>query len=97
MKRLKKNSNQKSFYFEDYIDNNNLVTVRSKFVNISLSRVSLIFYIFLCLVIIFAFKLLYYAGFDEKNIYHNSQKTKVLKGRGDIVDRNGVLIARNTN
>ena len=95
---MKKNSTDiknNSFYFDDYFEENYLVTGNSKITNISLNRISIIFYASLCIAFIFTLKLLYYAGFDKKDIYYDPKPLKVLKKRGDIRDRNGVLMARN--
>ncbi len=95
MKKNKENIKNKSFYFDDYLEENYLITGNSKITKISFNRISIIFYTSLCLVFIFTLKLLYYAGFDKKDIYYDAKPLKILKKRGDIKDRNGVLLARN--
>ena len=95
MKKNKQSIRSKSFYFDDYSEENYIITNNSRVIKISLNRISIIFYTSLCLVFIFTLKLLYYAGFDKKDIYYDAKPLQILKKRGDIKDRNGVLLARN--
>ncbi len=88
------NINQKSFYFEDYLETNQK-TKKVKNSNISQDRIYLLFFLFFSLIIIFSIKIVFvslkkFQTFDKKN---NSSQFITL--RRDIVDRNGVLISRN--
>ena len=95
MKKIKnKQKNQRSFYFNEY--NQNLTTEKkSGVLNISHDRIYLLFFIFLCLVFIFATKIFFISlkNYDPKSQFknHNLYQTS----RNDIIDRNGDYIARN--
>ena len=87
---------KKSFYFEDYsesdlTDNNN----NSDTVKISLNRVTFLFFVFFSLLIIFSIKITYLSLYSDKNISSNKNDQIFIKKRGDIIDRNGVILARN--
>ena len=95
---MKKDNNnkisQKSFYFQDYnhytVDKNK----NDKLV-INQDRVYLLFFIFFCLIFIFATKIFFISlkDLDSKNYLKNYSSFKPL--RNDILDRNGFPIARN--
>ena len=95
MKKTKnKQNNQRSFYFNEY--NQNLVTEKkSGVLNISHDRIYSLFFIFLCLIFIFATKIFFISlkSYDLKSQFknHNTYETS----RNDIVDRKGEYIARN--
>ena len=95
MKKTKnKQNNQRSFYFNEY--NQNLITEKkSGVLNITHDRIYSLFFIFLCLIFIFATKIFFISlkSYDSKSQLknHNTYKTS----RSDIVDRKGEYIARN--
>ena len=58
---------KKSFYFEDY--NESKIIVNNKNVNlvkVSLNRITLLFFVFFSLVLIFSIKLIYLSLYPEK-------------------------------
>ena len=97
-KRLKKNKNfnQRSFYFEDYLETNQKNKMLKKSNNFQ-DRIYLLFFFFFSLVLIFSIKITF-ISLDKKNIRNlERQNTKFSLLRRDIVDRNGVIISRNIN
>jgi len=92
-----KDNKKKSFFFEDYTESevlfvkekNNLVTVLS-------SRVIFLFFFFISLSLVFSIKIIYLSLYPEKEL-SNKKNENLIKVRGDIVDRNGIIIARNIN
>ncbi|MAV56433.1 MAG: cell division protein FtsI [Candidatus Pelagibacter sp.] len=95
MEKNKKKSNQKSFFFKDYnhYSSKSLSKVGLK---ISEDRVYLLFFVFFCLISIFSIKILA-ISLKESN-FKNTQNyyNKIFKLiRSDIVDRNGIIIAKN--
>ncbi len=91
-KRNNKNMNQKSFYFEDY---NYSSKDRSR-LDINEDRIYLLFFVFFCLISIFAIKIfitsLKETDFKNTQNYYNP----IFKPlRNDIVDRNGEILAKN--
>ena len=88
------NINQKSFFFEDYLETNLKQKNLSKS-NISEDRIYILFFFFFSLISIFAIKIAF-ISFQEPQ-FLEKQKTNLnfLSLRRDIVDRNGVLISRN--
>ena len=95
IKRKKKlNINQKSFYFEDYLE----TTQKSKKLkdsSISQDRIYLLFFLFFCLITIFSIKIIVVSlknleVFSQK---HNTFQDQLL--RRDIIDRNGIIVSRN--
>ena len=91
-----KETNQTSFYFEDYLETNKKNKV-SKKTNIFQDRIYLLFFFFLSLVLIFSIKIVNLSL--SKTIIFNQENTshKFNLTRRDIVDRNGILISRNIN
>ncbi len=86
--------NQKSFYFEDYLETNRKNNF-SKKNNIFQDRIYLLFFLFFSLIIIFSFRII---NVSLNKIEVRNQETLIKKHsllRRDIVDRNGVLISRN--
>ena len=69
MTRKNKNSRQKSFFFEDYIESEIIDNNNSKTVKISLNRITFLFFIFFSLIIIFSFKIIYLSLFSEKKYF----------------------------
>ena len=92
-----KDNKKKSFFFEDYTESevlfakerNNLVAVLS-------SRVIFLFFFFISLSLVFSIKIIYLSLYPEKEL-SNKKNENLIKVRGDIVDRNGIIIARNIN
>ena len=91
-----KNENQKSFYFEDYLETNKKNKFSKKENNFQ-DRIYLLFFFFLSLVIIFSIKITHLSlsktpVFNQENTFSKFSLT-----RRDIVDRKGILISRNVN
>ena len=88
------NINQKSFYFEDYLETNQKNKKVEKS-NISQDRIYLLFFLFFSLITIFSIKITFISlkNFEVYNQKKNSFYFTSL--RRDIVDRNGILISRN--
>ena len=94
----KKSSKQKSFFFKDYLESENLFdTLSDKSIKIVPTRVSFLFYIFLSLILIFSIKIIYLSLFPEKNLSLEKINKSFQKKRADIIDRNGVILARNVD
>ena len=95
MKKKKKknfNLNQKSFYFENYIDPN---FEKKKKSFISNDRIYILFFSFLSLIIIFSIKIIS-VSIQENNFYTFKKNYGYFSPlRRDIVDRNGVLLSSN--
>ncbi len=88
------NINQKSFFFEDYLETNK----KSKFSrnkNLFQDRIYLLFFLFFSLIFIFSIKIIH-VSLNKYQLFNNekSQQKFNLLIR-DIVDRNGILISRN--
>ncbi len=94
----KKNKNlQKSFYFEDYQESETIIYNRKSDVKVLNIRVAFIFSIFLLLIFIFFLKSSYLL-ISKKNFHYSKNfNEQVLKIRGDIVDNNNYILARNIN
>ena len=95
MNKIKdKKRNQRSFYFNEYNQKFNSEK-KNDGVNISQDRIYLLFFIFFCLIFIFATKILFVSikSYEPKNYLKNYNIFEPL--RNDIVDRNGDIIARN--
>ncbi len=96
-KKLKRNKNfnenQKSFYFEDYLETNQN---KKKFenTNISQDRIYMLFFFFFCLVAIFSIKITI-VSFKKLEIQNYNKPTQFVVLRRDIVDRNDILLSRN--
>ena len=88
------NINQKSFYFEDYLETNQK-NKKVKNSNISQDRVYLLFFLFFSLITIFSIKIIFVSlkNLEIYNKKNNSSHFVAL--RRDIIDRNGILISRN--
>ena len=90
------NSNQTSFYFEDYIETNKKNKILKKSNNFQ-DRIYLLFFFFFSLILIFSIKITH-ISLNKKNIFiFEKKKSHFSLIRRDIVDRNGVLISRNIN
>jgi len=99
MKRRRKknkdfNINQKSFYFEDYLETNQK-NKKVKNSNISQDRVYLLFFLFFSLITIFSIKIIF-VSLKNLEIYNQKNNSFHFTSlRRDIIDRNGTLISRN--
>ena len=87
-----KKMNKKSFYFEDY---NHSYSDKTR-LNISEDRIYLLFFVFFCLISIFAIKI-FFTSLKEINFKNNQNHyNSIFKSqRGDIYDKNGEVIATN--
>ena len=96
-KRRKKkdfNINQKSFYFEDYLETNQK-NKKVKNSSISQDRIYLLFFLFFSLITIFSIKIIF-VSLKNLEIYNQSNNSfHFISLRRDIIDRNGTLISRN--
>ena len=87
---------KKSFYFEDYAEPEIIAKNKnSNLVKISLNKVTFLFFVFLSLVFIFSIKIIYLSLTAEKNFFFEKINQNFIKKRADIVDRNGIIVARN--
>ena len=96
-KKLKKNNtNQRSFYFEDYLETNkkNKILKNS---NSFRDRIYLLFFFFFSLILIFSIKIIHISLNKQNIFYIDKQKKNFSLLRRDIVDRNGIIISRNIN
>jgi len=88
------NINQKSFYFEAYLDVNQKKQ-KVKNSKISQDRIYLLFFLFISLIVIFSIKIVF-VSLKNPTIYsHQNNSSEFTSLRRDIVDRNGTLISRN--
>ena len=93
-----KNADQKSFFFDDYEQSE--IFFKSKNINtvkVSLNRVTFLFFVFLSLIIIFSIKIVYLSLFPERNFFFTENKKDLIIERADIIDKNGIILARNIN
>ena len=91
-----KNTNQQSFYFEDYLETSKKNKILKKTNNFQ-DRIYLLFFLFFSLILIFSIKITH-ISVNEKNIsYVEKQVSQFSLIRRDIVDRNGVIVSRNIN
>ena len=89
---------RKSFYFEDYTDSELLdINKTSNTIRVLPSRVAFIFFIFICLVMIFSIKITYLSLSKQKNFNTLNSKKNFIQDRRNIVDRNGSVLATNVN
>jgi len=86
--------NQKSFYFEDYIQTNLKQKNISKS-QISEDRIYLLFITFFSLIVIFSLTIIFVSIQKSEFSEQKKNKNNFLTLRRDIVDRNGELISRN--
>ena len=97
-KRNKKNHNinQKSFYFEDFLETNKKNKILKKSNNFQ-DRIYVLFFFFFSLILIFSIKITH-ISLDKKNVFNlEKQKSDFSLIRRDIIDRNGIIISRNIN
>ncbi len=97
-KKLKKNRNlninQKSFYFEDYLESNRK-NKKIKNSTISQDRIYLLFFLFISLIFIFAIKITFVSLKNPENLDLKDNSSHFVSLRRDITDRNGIIISRN--
>ena len=93
-KNKNSNINQKSFYFEDYLETNQK---NKKIQNsqISQDRIYLLFFLFFSLVAIFSIKITFVSLKNPEILNQKKNYLHFTSLRRDIVDRNGILISRN--
>ena len=93
-KEKNKKINERSFYFQDY-NYNSVEKNKNEKLAVNQDRVYLLFFVFFCLIFIFATKIFFISlkNLDSKNYVKNYPIFKPL--RNDILDRNGDPIARN--
>ncbi len=88
------NTNQRSFYFEDYLETNNKnkFSKKNKLFN---DRIYLLFFLFFSLIFIFSVRIIHISlnKVESFNQFKSFKHFTLL--RRDIVDRNGILISRN--
>ncbi len=86
--------NQKSFYFEDYLETNQN---KKKFENtiISQDRIYILFFFFFCLVAIFSIKITIISFKKLEILKQVNKPSQFVVLRRDIVDRNDILLSRN--
>ncbi len=97
-KKLEKNNNanQKSFYFEDYLETNKKKKLLNKSNNFQ-DRIYLLFFLFFSLILIFSIKITH-ISLNKKEIFNpEKQVSEFSLIRRDIVDRNDIIISRNIN
>ena len=91
-----KESKKKGFYFKDYTESDITVNNKdTKLVKVSLNRITFLSFIFFSLILIFSIKIIYLSLSPDKNFFSENINKDFVKERRDIVDRNGILIARN--
>ena len=88
------NTNQQSFFFEDYLSTNQKLRNEKRF-KISEDRMYILFFSFFSLILIFSLKIMFISFQNSsysqiKNYQHNFKPI-----RNDIVDRHGILLSRN--
>ena len=88
------NSNQSSFYFNDYLETNKKSRL-SKKNNLMQDRIYLLFFLFFSLILIFGIRIIHVSLNKYENFYQDNKPKKFTLLRRDIVDRNGELISRN--
>ena len=88
------NSDQKSFFFEDYVETNQKQKKKLKS-SISEDRIYILFFFFLSLITIFTIKVFFISIQEPENISNKKRNLNFLPVRRDIVDRNDILISRN--
>ena len=96
-KRYKKknnyNKNQKSFFFEDYLETNKK-NKSFKINNYLQDRIYLLFFLFFSLILIFGIRIIH-VSLDTIEFSQENKLKNFSLLRRDIVDRDGILISRN--
>tara|TARA_E500000178_G_scaffold346778_1_gene398953 strand:- start:3896 stop:5623 length:1728 start_codon:yes stop_codon:yes gene_type:complete len=95
-KREKKqfNTNQQSFFFEDYL-NTNQKFKKDKNLTINEDRIFLLFFSFFALILIFTLKIIFVSLQSYSNNNNIGNRYNFIPIRNDIVDRNNILLSRN--
>ncbi len=95
-KREKKqfNTNQQSFFFEDYL-NTNQKFKKDKNLTINEDRIFLLFFSFFALILIFSLKIIFVSLQSYSNNNNIGNRYNFIPIRNDIVDRNNILLSRN--
>jgi cell division protein FtsI (penicillin-binding protein 3) len=95
MKNKLDNNKQKSFYFQNFINNDNKDNINSSY-SLFNSRANLVFKIFFFVFLIILLKLLY-LGINKSNEinFDDFITDKDYNERRDIIDRASLLIAKN--
>jgi cell division protein FtsI (penicillin-binding protein 3) len=88
--------NQKSFFFEDFIETSQRQKISNKS-KISDDRLYVLFCVFFSLILIFSISILSISIQPSNFNGYKDTNQSSLKLRRDVVDRNGILIARNIN
>ena len=89
---------KKSFYFEDYIESKILEkNLYFNIVKISFNRITFLSFVFLSLIFICSIKIIYISLSSEETFYSQNTKENFQKGRRDIVDKNGNILATEVN
>ena len=96
-KIFEKKNLKKSFFFEDDTDIEDLIKGKNNKIIISYNRTAFIFFIFLSLALIFCAKVTYLSFLKKNSIESSAYNVKKFKIRGDIIDRNNNILARNVN
>ena len=94
IKKKDLNLNQKSFYFEDYIETNQK-TKKIKNSNISQDRIYILFFFFFSLISIFSIKIILVSFKSPEIFNYKSNASFFTNLRRDISDRNGEILSRN--
>ncbi len=88
--------NQKSFFFEDFLETSQRQKITNKS-KISDERIYVLFSVFFSLILIFSISIFSISFQQSKLNLQKDVNQNFLTLRKDVVDRNGVLIARNIN
>ena len=96
-KRKNVEKNQKSFYYNDYSQENRIQVKSDRSIEISKSKIVFTFFIILSVTAILSIKILYLSFFETEPFSDIFGKKNFLSERADIIDRNGEILARNVN
>ena len=88
------NKNQKSFYFEEYLQTNEPFKKQKKTV-MSDDRIYILFFLFISLILIFSISITSISLQKSEIKKIENTKKSIISLRKDITDRNGILISRN--
>ena len=88
------NKNQKSFYFEEYLQTNEPFKKQKKTV-MSEDRIYILFFLFISLILIFSISITNISLQKSEIKKIENKKKSIISLRKDIIDRNGILISRN--
>ena len=88
--------NQKSFFFEDFLETSQRQKITNKS-KISDERIYVLFSVFFSLILIFSISIFSISFQQSKLNLQKDVNQNSLTLRKDVVDRNGVLMARNIN